>query len=50
MALGIHGQMLYVDCEREFVAAKLSSQPAQDNIEMAMDQMLAFEAITDSVT
>ena len=47
MALGIHGQMLYIDCEREFVVAKLSSQPAQDDIEMAMDQMLAFEAIAD---
>jgi len=49
MALGIHGQMLYVDCEREFVAAKLSSQPEQANIAMAMDEMLAFEAITESV-
>ena len=49
MALGIHGQMLYVDCNRELVAAKLSSQPEQDNIAMAMDEMLAFEAIADSV-
>jgi len=49
MALGIHGQMLYVDCERELVAAKFSSQPEQDNIAMALDQMLAFEAIANSV-
>jgi CubicO group peptidase (beta-lactamase class C family) len=50
MALGIHGQMLYVDCEQDFVVAKLSSQPAQDDIEMAMDQMLAFEAIIESLS
>ena len=49
MALGIHGQILYVDCERELVAAKFSSQPEQDNIAMALDQMLAFEAIAKAV-
>jgi CubicO group peptidase (beta-lactamase class C family) len=49
MALGIHGQTLYIDCERKFVAAKFSSQPEQANIAMAMDQMLAFEAIVDTV-
>ena len=49
MALGIHGQMLYVDCERELVTAKLSSQPEQANIAMAMDEMLAFEAIAKAV-
>ena len=49
MALGIHGQMLYVDCERELVAAILSSQPEQANIAMAMDQMLACEAIAETV-
>ena len=45
MALGIHGQTLYIDPEREFVVAKFSSQPDQANISMALDQMLAFEAI-----
>jgi CubicO group peptidase (beta-lactamase class C family) len=49
MALGIHGQMLYIDCERELMVAKLSSQPEQANIAMAMDQMMAFEAIAESV-
>ena len=49
MALGVHGQMLYVDCEQELVAAKLSTQPEQANIAMAMDQMLAFEAIAKAV-
>ena len=49
MALGVHGQMLYVDCKRDFVAAKLSSQPEMASITMAMDQILAFEAIADAV-
>jgi len=49
MALGIHGQMLYVDCDRKLVAVKLSSQPEQANIAMAIDEMLAFEAIADSI-
>jgi CubicO group peptidase (beta-lactamase class C family) len=50
MALGVHGQMLYVDCEQSFVCAKLSSQPALDNIEMALDQILAFEAIIKNLS
>jgi CubicO group peptidase (beta-lactamase class C family) len=45
MALGIHGQTLYIDPEREFVVAKFSSQPDQATTAMAVDQMLAFEAI-----
>ena len=45
MALGIHGQTLYIDPQREFVVAKFSSQPARVNTAMAVDQMLAFEAI-----
>jgi len=49
MALGVHGQMLYIDCEQELVAAKYSSQPEMANIAMAMDQMRAIEAIADSV-
>jgi CubicO group peptidase (beta-lactamase class C family) len=45
MALGIHGQTLFIDPENEFVVAKFSSQPAQADINMALDQMLGFEAI-----
>jgi CubicO group peptidase (beta-lactamase class C family) len=45
MALGIHGQILYIDPEYEFVVAKFSSQPDHDDIAMAIDQFLAFEAI-----
>jgi len=49
MALGIHGQTAYVDAERDFVVAKFSSQPDQADVAMAVDQMLAFEAIADTV-
>jgi CubicO group peptidase (beta-lactamase class C family) len=45
MALGIHGQTIYIDPEREFIVAKFSSQPEQANIGMALDQVLGFEAI-----
>ena len=45
MALGIHGQTLYIDPQSEFVVAKFSSQPNQDDIAMALDQIHAFEAI-----
>ena len=49
MALGIHGQTLFIDPQREFVVAKFSSQPGQADITMATDQMLGFEAIVDAI-
>lgn len=49
MALGIHGQALFIDPENEFVAAKFSSQPAQADIGLALDQALGFEAIIGSL-
>ncbi len=45
MALGIHGQTLYIDPDQDFVVAKCSSQPLAADINMAVDQMLGFEAI-----
>ncbi|MEH6549781.1 MAG: serine hydrolase [Pseudomonadales bacterium] len=45
MALGIHGQTLYIDPERDFVVAKFSSQPAQADVSMVLDQIRGFEAI-----
>ena len=50
MALGIHGQVLFVDPEKAFVAAKFSSQPEQANVATAIDQMLAFEAIAETLS
>ena len=49
MALGIHGQTLYIDPGRDFVVAKFSSQPDHDDLGMAEDQMLAFEAIAEAL-
>ncbi len=47
MALGIHGQTLYIDPDREFLVAKFSSQPAPVDIAMALDQVRGFEAIAE---
>lgn len=49
MAIGVNGQMLYIDPDREFIAAKFSSQPDMVNVRMVIDQMLAFEAIADTI-
>ena len=49
MALGIHGQTLYLDPGRDFVVAKFSSQPAQADITMVLDQIRGFEAIAQQV-
>ncbi len=48
MALGINGQMLYIDPERDFVAAKFSSQPEAVDFAMALDQIDGIEAILDA--
>ena len=45
MALGIHGQTMYIDPDNEFVAAKFSSQPEPVNEEAFWEQILAFEAV-----
>ena len=34
MALGVSGQVLYIDTEKNFVAAKLSSQPDYENVKL----------------
>lgn len=49
MALGIHGQTLYIDPRQDFIVAKFSSQPDQADTTMAVDQMLAFEAIAKAL-
>lgn len=50
MALGIHGQTLYIAPQREFVVAKFSSQPNQADIAMVIDQIRAFEAIAEKLS
>jgi len=49
VAIGVNGQMLYIDPVREFAAAKFSSQPDFVNVEMVIEQMRGFEAIASSV-
>jgi len=50
MALGIHGQTLFVDPERELAIAKFSSQPDHVNPGMTLDQFHAFEAIAEHLS
>ena len=45
MAVGIHGQMLYVDRTRGVVVAKQSSWPVPDDTELHDDAYLACRAI-----
>jgi CubicO group peptidase (beta-lactamase class C family) len=47
LAIGINGQMLYIDPDREFVAARFSSQPELASVKNALEQIHAFEAIAD---
>jgi len=49
LALGIHGQMLYIDPARRVVGAKLSSWPAPQNAAMFSDTLRTFEAIASSL-
>lgn len=49
MALGIHGQMLYIDPQRDFVAAILSSEPQHDSSKSWQSRIHAIEAIIEAV-
>lgn len=49
MALGVGGQILYIDTEKDFVAAKFSSQPDYENAEMEADELLGLGAIAADV-
>ena len=45
MALGVGGQTIYIDTEKDFVAAKFSSQPEYENAEMEANELAGMEAI-----
>ena len=45
MALGIHGQTMYIDPAYEFAAVKFSSHPEPVNAEQFWEQIQAFEAV-----
>jgi CubicO group peptidase (beta-lactamase class C family) len=50
MALGVSGQVLYIDTEKDFVAAKFSSQPDYENVEMETDELRGIEAIAANIS
>ncbi len=49
MALGVSGEVFYIDTEKDFVAAKFSSQPKYENVEMEADELLGLEAIVANI-
>lgn len=49
MALGIHGQIIYINPEINFVAVKMSTHPGATDIEFTVDQMLGIEAIAENL-
>ncbi len=46
-AMGIHGQLVYMDPARQFVAMKFSSQPKPVDSPMWLDTFSAIDAISD---
>ena len=50
VALGVHGQMLYIDPDAELVVAKFSSQPDMACVPMFQDQLRACHAITKALS
>ena len=49
LALGIHGQTIYMDRSKELVIVKLSSQPESVDLEMYLDTFAAMDAISASL-
>jgi CubicO group peptidase (beta-lactamase class C family) len=49
-AIGIHGQWLWVDPQREVVIAKVSNQPDPENDDIDLMLIHAFEAIAQAVS
>jgi CubicO group peptidase (beta-lactamase class C family) len=50
LALGIHGQFIYMNKPADTVIVKLSTQPEQVNMEMFMDAFAAMDAIAENLT
>jgi CubicO group peptidase (beta-lactamase class C family) len=49
LALGIHGQIIYMNKPAEVVIVKLSTQPDHVDMEMFMDAFAAMDAIADNL-
>lgn len=50
LALGIHGQIIYMNKPADVVIVKLSTQPEQVNMEMFVDAFAAMDAIAASLS
>jgi CubicO group peptidase (beta-lactamase class C family) len=50
LALGIHGQIIYMNKSADVVIVKLSTQPEQVNMEMFVDAFAAMDAIAATLT
>jgi CubicO group peptidase (beta-lactamase class C family) len=50
MALGVGGQILYIDSENDFVAVKFSSQPKYEDVEMETDELAGLAAIAANIS
>jgi len=46
LCLGIHGQLVWVDRDRQIVVAKLSHWPYPQDLDMLLDTVRAIEALT----
>lgn len=49
LALGIHGQIIYMDKSRDVVIVKLSTQPESVDLELFMDAFSAMDSIAQSL-
>lgn len=49
LALGIHGQIIYMDKSRELVMVKLSTQPESVDLDMFIDAFNAMDAIAAKI-
>lgn len=50
MALGVHGQTIYIDTKREIVIAKFSSQPDMVDSALFLEQIYGMEAIANNLS
>lgn len=50
LALGIHGQIIYMDRSKQVVMVKLSSQPESVEMELYLDAFSAMDAIAESLS
>ena len=50
LALGIHGQIIYMNKAEDVVIVKLSTQPESVDLDMFMDAFSAMDAIADHLS